>query len=243
MKTPLKKLLKILTPLTAAVLLLFVSSCNNWLFNEDNTKATWGTIITSFEFPEATFPYYIISDDSLLLCPVNHASIADFNPIDGQRVIVYYKPYGSDTTETNEIQYRKDITVVQVNLVPTQDMVYSSQKDTLGTDRVEPQFIWLGGGGLGSKRHLNIQYTIYASNTDKHKFNLVRDQNLESPMDSEGYYVVEFCHDAKEDPEYANYTNVISFPLEGECIEAGVKGLKIKVKTITQGNKEYILNY
>ena len=62
-------------------------------------------------------------------------------------------------------------------------------------------------------------------------------------MDSEGYYVVEFCHDANGDLEYANYTNVISFPLEGECIGVGVKGLKIKIKTITQGNKEYILNY
>lgn len=242
MKTPVKSIVKILTSLTAAALLLFVTSCNNWLFNEDNTKATWGTITKSYEFPEeeTSFPYYIISDDSLLLCPVNHASIANFDPIDGQRVIVYYKP---DTTEKNESQYWKDVTVVQVNLVPTQDMVYSSQKDTLGTDRVEPQFIWLGGGGLGSQRHLNIQYTIYASNTNKHKFNLVRDQHLESPMDSEGYYVVEFCHDANGDPEYANYTNVISFPLEGECIGVGVKGLKIKIKTITQGNKEYILNY
>ncbi len=242
MKTPLKSPFKILTSLTAAALLLFVSSCNNWLFNEDNTKVTWGTITRSYEFPEAakSFPYYIISDDSLLLCPVNHASIAKFDPIDGQRVIVYYQ---TDTTQTNESQYWKDVTIEQVNLVPTQDMVYSSQKDTLGTDRVEPQFIWLGGGGLGSKRHLNIQYTIYASNTDKHKFNLVRDLQLESPIDSEGYYVVEFCHNAKNDLEYANYTNVISFPLEGECIGDGIKGLKIKIKTITQGNKEYILKY
>ena len=40
-----------------------------------------------------------------------------------------------------------------------------------------------------------------------------------------------------------NYTTLLSYPLEGACIEEGVKGLKIKVNTISQGLKVFTLDY
>ena len=36
---------------------------------------------------------------------------------------------------------------------------------------------------------------------------------------------------------------MMAYPLEGECVEEGVKGLKIKVNTINQGEKVFTLDY
>ena len=129
-----------------------------------------------------------------------------------------------------------------MQMVDTKNFVFTYEPDTLGTDRVEPQYLWLAGGGLGTKRYLNLQLYIQAFTPDKHTFAMAYDLNRETPLE-DGYYCLEFQHDANEDPMYSNYTTLISYPLEGPCIEEGVKGLKIKVNTINQGLKVYTIDY
>ncbi|HHV02981.1 MAG: NigD-like C-terminal domain-containing protein [Bacteroidales bacterium] len=231
---------------TAAALFIFTSSCKGWLNSGDETHITWATISTDYELPAGDkYPYYFITDDTLLFCPKNHASIKELEPINGQRLILYYQFHGSTPQEKELSQADpviKYIDIVQMNLVDTEEFLYTSEPDTLGSDRVEPRYIWIAGGGLGTNRYLNLQVTIQATNPNKHSFKMIYDLNRETPLE-DGYYCLELRHEAKSDPQYTTFTTVMSYPLVGECIENGVKGLKIKVNTINEGLKVYKLDY
>ena len=236
--------------ITAAALLMTLGSCSKWLNPGEETKVVWATISTTYGMPPGEeYPFYFITDDSLLYCPMNHTSIDDdFEPVDGQRLILYYKFHGTSTQEESDEEQTlnpgeiKYIDIIQMQMVDTKNFVFTYEPDTLGTDRVEPQYLWLAGGGLGTKRYLNLQLYIQAFTPDKHTFAMAYDLNRETPLE-DGYYCLEFQHDANEDPMYSNYTTLISYPLEGPCIEEGVKGLKIKVNTINQGLKVYTIDY
>jgi len=245
-----RRTIKITLLITAAALIMTLGSCSKWLNPGEETKVVWATILTSYDLPlSEEYPYYFITDDTLLYCPMNHTSINDdFEPIDGQRLILYYKFHStttqveSDQEETLEPGDIKYIDIVQMQLVDTKNFINTSEPDTLGTDRVEPQYLWFAGGGLGTKRYLNLQLSIQAYNPEKHTFSLAYDLNRETPLE-EGYYCLELRHQSKNDPLINNYTTLLSYPLEGACIEEGVKGLKIKVNTITHGLKVYTLDY
>jgi hypothetical protein len=76
----------------------------------------------------------------------------------------------------------------------------------------------------------------------KHSFALIYDLNRETPLE-DGYYCLELRHKSNNDPLYTNFSTMMAYPLEGECVEEGVKGLKIKVNTINQGEKVFTLDY
>jgi hypothetical protein len=243
-----KRISNFIFMISAATLLLTLNSCSKWLDPGDNTKVTWGTITTDThqQEVEGNYPFYVITDDTLLFCPVNHTSIdEEFEPIDGDRLILYYTIHGDDQegeeaqTDVSPVQY---IDIVQMHLVDTEDFIYTGEPDTLGTDRVEPQYLWFAGGGFGSKRYLNLQVSIQAMDPTKHSFALIYDLNRETPLE-DGYYCLELRHKSNNDPLYTNFSTMMAYPLEGECVEEGVKGLKIKVNTINQGEKVFTLDY
>ena len=242
-----KRTAKLSYVLTAATLIVSLSSCNNWLNPDDDTYATWCTISTNYVLQAgAEYPFYFITDDSLLFCPENHASINDdFEPIDGKRLILYYQLHGT-TPEEKEISDQdpviKYIDIVQMHLVDTDEFIYTAEPDTLGIDRVEPQYLWIAGGAMGTSRYLNLQVSIQGMDPTRHSFSVIYNLNRETPLD-DGYYCLELRHDSDNDPLYTNYTTMLSYPLVGACIEEGVKGLKIKVNTINSGLKVFTLDY
>ncbi len=124
--------------ISAATLLLTLNSCSKWLDPGDNTKVTWGTITTDThqQEVEGNYPFYVITDDTLLFCPVNHTSIdEEFEPIDGDRLILYYTIHGDDQegeeaqTDVSPVQY---IDIVQMHLVDTEDFIYTGEPDHTG---------------------------------------------------------------------------------------------------------------
>jgi hypothetical protein len=244
-----KRTTKLTLLFTAAALIMTLGSCSKWLNPGEETKVVWATISTTYGMPPGEeYPFYFITDDSLLYCPMNHTSIDDdFEPVDGQRLILYYKFKETTTQEEGEEETLnpgdiKHIDIVQMQLVDTKEFYYTYEPDTLGTDRVEPQYLWFAGGGLGTKRYLNLQLSIQAYNPEKHSFVMAYNLSRETPLE-DGYYCLELHHQAKDDPLYNNYNTLISYPLEGPCVEEGVKGLKITVNTINQGIKVYTLDY
>ncbi len=243
-----KKNLTSLFLIGAAILSLTVTSCNRWLNPGPETYATWATLAISDPFGDiSSSPYYFITDDTLLLYPMNHSSVdTEFKAVHGQRLILYYTDYESPEgaksytlVDNSHIRY---INIVQMQLMTTRKIVKTSQPDTLGTDAIDPQYIWFGGGVFGTSRYLNMQLFLHAMDPEAHTFNLAHDLNRESPLE-DGYYFLELRHNAHHDPEFVDYTAMLSFLLEGDCIEEGVKGLKIKVRTNNQGTKVYTFDY
>ena len=100
-----RRTIKITLLITAAALIMTLGSCSKWLNPGEETRVVWATILTSYDLPlSEEYPYYFITDDTLLYCPMNHTSINDdFEPIDGQRLILYYK-FHSTTTQVESDQ-------------------------------------------------------------------------------------------------------------------------------------------
>ncbi|HPW78780.1 MAG TPA: NigD-like C-terminal domain-containing protein [Bacteroidales bacterium] len=241
-----KRFTKLIYLLAASIPIIFISSCSDWLNPGEATHVTWATLSTDYVLQAGKeYPYYFITDDTLLFCPENHTSIKDFKPIDGQRIILYYQFHGR-TPEEKELSQAdrvvKYIDIVQMNLVNTEEFLYTMEPDTLGNDRVELQHIWIAGGGLGTHRYLNLQITIQAMDPEKHSFKMIYDMNRESPLE-DGYYCLELRHEAQNDPQYTNFTTLLSYPVIGPCTDQGVKGLKIKVRTINEDLKIYTIDY
>ncbi|NLA15457.1 MAG: hypothetical protein GX877_02835 [Bacteroidales bacterium] len=239
---------KITIPLLigAMVLVLSFTSCNRWLDKGDETFVTWATLTIDppmLGLPD--LPYYFITDDTLVLCPMNHKTISqEFKPTEGQRLILYFSAKkGSDEgAGTSSAEVKHYIDIVQILLVVTKDIVYSDKTDTLGTDKVDAQHIWVTGGVFGTKHYLNMQLFMPAMEPTNHTFDLSYDITEESSLE-DGYYPLELHHNGRQDPPFVDYTTRVSFILEGDCRAEGVKGLKIKVNTINQGVKVYTIDY
>jgi hypothetical protein len=226
---------------------LTLSSCDSWLDRGEITYGNWATLSMTYKedgLPERSF--YFITDDTLVLCPMNqHIVSTDFKPRDGQRLVLFYKAHkfaegtSIPTPEKDHIAY---IDIVQMQLMSTKGVVNTFQPDTLGTDPMEPEYLWFGGNVFGTKRYLNVQLIIPAMEPKEHSFDLVRDLNRESPLE-DGYYFLDLRHNEKKDAHYIDYTARMSFLLEGDCVAEGVKGLKLRIHTFNQGVKIYTLDY
>ncbi|HHV40432.1 MAG: NigD-like C-terminal domain-containing protein [Bacteroidales bacterium] len=232
---------------TALVVGLTLSSCNTWLDRGEDTYASWATLSMTYqEDGLPARPFYFITDDTLVLCPMNHSSVdANFKPFDGQRLVLFFKAHkfaegtGTPTPEKDHIAY---IDIIQMQMMSTKGIVSTLEPDTLGTDPMEPEFLWFGGTVFGTNRYLNVQLMIPAMEPNDHTFDLVQDLNRESPLE-DGYYFLELRHNEKKDAHFIDYTARMSFLLDGDCAAEDVKGLKIRIRTINQGVKIYTLDY
>ena len=113
---------------------LTLSSCDSWLDRGEITYGNWATLSMTYKedgLPERSF--YFITDDTLVLCPMNqHIVSTDFKPRDGQRLVLFYKAHkfaegtSIPTPEKDHIAY---IDIVQMQLMSTKGVVNTFQPD------------------------------------------------------------------------------------------------------------------
>jgi hypothetical protein len=225
----------------AAIVGIFFSSCTKWLDNDDNNYAdykAWGTI-TCFK---SSNDFMIITDDSLKLVPLNTSQLSDYKPIDGQRVEVLYSiDKEQSSVYSDPKQY--NVNIFSIDDILTKDILQTNQIDTVAKDGIDPISIWISNNIYTNRKYINIYFKVLTSNLKPHLIYLVSDAS-KNPIDEEGYYNLEFRHNANGD-DYGYYAQgKVSFLLNEEIIADNVKGIRMKIYPIADNiPSEYIINY
>lgn len=179
------------------------------------------------------YPYYFLSDDTLKIYPKNYSELP-YEPTEGERLAVYYS---LPEESSNKTIYA---TVNAYDGILTKSIVRSTDTDTLGRDGSSPRSVWFSGGIYDTPKNVNIIFAFMASQYGiTHSVDMA-DSSLVNSVDTEGYYCLEFHHDANEDyPSYAT-EGLVSFPLTQEYLLPGIKGLKIRFDNIVDDDVTYV---
>ncbi len=201
--------------------------------NPENYQSKFATLVVNNPNESQEYPYYFVTDDSTKVLPANYKQI-NYNPKTNDRVIVYYQlpTLKSDEPVTADIKGVEDVL--------TKDIKKSDKPNEFGRDRTEPMAIWYSGGIYGATRSVNIKFKFWNSKAYiTHIVNLVEDTNVKDPIE-DGYYRLQFHHDARGDyRQFVSY-GYVSFPLTEAYIKEGIKGLKIRFDSFDSSKEEYI---
>ncbi len=205
------------------------TSCND---EPEVIYSCFSTVVVGADEVQPEFPYRFVSDDSLVIYPSNYKEMTNYQPVNNERCIVYFT-----FTPDNNVYYFGNIQMVEDVL--TKDIVKVHSPDTLGTDGADALSMWTSGGIYGADRYLTIKFSYFASkNLITHKVNLATDTTVVNPI-VDGYYCLDFHHDAEGDfPNFATY-GYVTFPLKGEYVAPGIKGLRIKFNNLLDEDVTY----
>lgn len=107
-------------------------------------------------------------------------------------------------------------------------------EDSIGNDKVEITNYWTSG------KYLNIEFQVLGTPRKLHFINLVERENAVD----KGFAKLEFRHNREGDNGDNPLCGLVSFDLgKYQPSESNLKGLKIKVNTFYEGEKEYTLIY
>jgi len=224
--------------------IFFTSSCDK----DNNSKINYSSYVTiSKNFSPDKFSFF--SDDSILFSVNNMSEFSelDFNR-DEQRAIIYF--YLSDTQSTPD-DNNINIDLTQIQPILTKDII-KTDKDTMATDPLAINQIWISNGGTNLKTYMNVSFSISVTYGANHSIDLYDDltanaasENL--PVDENGYYHLILSHDANEDSGFS-YTYLASFALNNEILADNVKGIKLRIDSTEsdaddQGHKVYTIDF
>jgi hypothetical protein len=125
-------------------------------------------------------------------------------------VLLKYEVIGEDSDNKSEgitDTYDYAVKALSVREVVTKDIVELNEenRDTIGTDPIFLNDIWLGGG------YLNLEFTFYG-NDKTHYINVVKDPAQQSADPAEVHLQVR--HDARDDDMNQRYRGLMSFHLD-----------------------------
>lgn len=226
-----RKIISIL--LTAFVTLIALSSCKH-----ENVYYYYA-YMTTVVSETGQYPRYFITDDSIRLNPLNYN---EFEAL--QNLKMNDRFIGRFTVPDEKINVNPiNAEITAVNPILTKDIVFSNNLDTLGRDGIKDMGMWQSGGIDGLKRFVTLIINFYTSNTGTvHKVNLVRDTRTPA-TDEEGYYCLEFRHDANNDGSEMEKQGTVSFVLTDEMTSENIKGLKVTYKDIMLGEHTLTLHF
>lgn len=165
------------------------------------------------------------------------SSNAWFKPIDGERVIAFFKPL-SDKLEGYNIAVQMDgaqsvLTKKVEDLTAENDAEYGNDPIV-----IYEGYMWLGGD------YLNLVFKQRIPRTEKHRISLVR--NVAEPFVEDGYVHLELRYntykDTTNDWQFSPVSYNLSefYPKEGE--DSNFKGFKVKINSKENGERTLILD-
>jgi hypothetical protein len=159
--------------------------------------------LVTVENPQSKTQFFMRRDDNKLLW-LEEGYAQNFNPDDGQRLLIYYNIL-SDKTDTGIYDY--DIKVIEAYKVLTKEIfqITPETQDSIGNDPVEAVNIWIGS------KYLNIyfEYFTYAASIP-HYINLVYDS---AKVYDDNKIHLEFRHNANNDVAFHKRWSVASFDI------------------------------
>jgi hypothetical protein len=187
---------------------VLVSSCKD---DDGYSLGKFWVDIATVENPneESYFMFTLDNGDRMWTAATG---IPGYHPKDGQRIIANYTIL-SDKSEGNS--YNHDVKLNGVHQVLTKDIfdVTPETQDSIGSDRVQIDDIWIGSDYLNVEFRFNGQSKV-------HYINLVSDV---SKQYDDGKIHLEFRHNANDDAAAFSQWSVASFrlkPLQQEGVDA-----------------------
>lgn len=179
--------------------------------------------------------YYLELDNQKKLFARDSSAIHYYKATAGQRIIAQYS-YLDEKIGT----YDHSVRIADLSKILTKPVIEITpeEEDSIADDKIEVISYWV------SKKYLNIEYQVLGANTEPHMLNLVEVENPKEP--EEGYASLEFRHNRFSDPEVRLYSGLVSFDLSALNYEPGaegVKGIKVRVNTLYQGEKTIKIKY
>ncbi len=180
--------------------------------------------------------YYFALDNGKKMYPSDTTRIHDYKVTDGQRAIAWF-----DKLAEVKTGYDYNITLRGISDVLTKNIIPLTEEtaDSIGDNRISiyNREAWVAQGYLTIRFYFMGTYNP----SQPHMLNLVQNETVE--YEDDGYIHLEFRHNAYDDPRDRLMHGYVSFKLDKIAEEMKTaKGLKIRVKTIEQGEKFYILN-
>ena len=238
-----KKIFRLMTLALFGTAILMTYSCSK----PEPVNNRFTTVMTQdgtgAEFASNT-PYFFVSDDSLRLYPVNYMDWPKYNPEDNSRVILFFTEDKTEGASGTGNVY--NVRMEDIGPITVKDVLFTENIDTTGADKAIPNSLWYSGGIYGAKKMINILFEInFSYPGGKHYIQLAGDLKSEEPLvDRDGYYHLEFRHNANGDPEGGYRTlTYFSFPLTEKMMDPSIKGLKIKFFTFHEGEKVITMKY
>ncbi|NDV84867.1 NigD-like protein [Bacteroides sp. 51] len=184
--------------------------------------------------------YYLEIDNGQKLWPAATA-IPWYKPVDGQRVWADYTLL-SDEIPNTEFAHAIKVNYLYNVLTKAVEDLTAENEEEIANDPAYIEDMWIGAN------YLNIQFVINIPINELHRVSLVENTLNEAPLiDEEGYICLEYRFNRADDV----YTNVrrsyVSFNL-GEygpqrLADDAVKGLKVKINSIKNGEKDIVFEY
>lgn len=207
-----------------------LQSCDNDGYSLGNFSVTMSTVRT-----EGGDAYSLEMDNGKRLW-VAASDIPWYKPIDGQRTIANITLLSGKYYEYDhmvKVNYLSDVLTKKV------EELTEENEEEFGNSPVYIEDMWVGGN------YLNIRQVFPIPYKELHLVSLVRNTTLEYPED--GYVHLEYRYNEQEASEDYARRGYISFNL-GEFGPAyfaniTVKGIKVKINSIKNGEKELVFNY
>lgn len=179
--------------------------------------------------------YYLEIDNGKKLWPAA-TNVSWYKPIEGQRVLADFTLL-SDKYENYDhmirVNYLWDVLTKRV-----EDLTAESE-DVFGNDPVDIEDMWIGGD------YLNVRFRFRIPHEKRHRVSLIRNTTVENPDD--GYIHLEYRYDNQDDESDYMRRSYVSFHL-GDLAPLSpnlgdVKGLKVKINSDSNGEKELVFDY
>lgn len=222
--------------ITLSFILLLVPFLQSCL--DDSEPVDSFVISTVKVLDETNKDYYFLLDNGKKMFPGITKWVGGYEPKDGQRAFVLFQEL-----EDKAAGYDYNIEVKRIENVLTKDVVdlTAENEKEIGDDAINTTYMWIAQG------YLTIEFQYFGTNSadKKHFLNLVvnkiKEKTEKDPSDN--YIELEFRHNAKEDTPAQLGEGYVSFKLDKIADQMeGKKGLKIRVKTIYEGVKEYTVD-
>ncbi|MGM0375862.1 MAG: hypothetical protein ACQEQ0_03740 [Bacteroidota bacterium] len=206
------------------ILLFSVSGC---IDDNDDQPPRYLELVTTVE---GQYDDPVVVTDSETVLRIEEYS-GDFDFESSERILLKYEITGEEGREDHDDQNTDSgvdysVKVISIQEVVTKQVVELNEenRDTIGSDPLFVNDIWLGGG------YLNIDFSFYGD--DKvHYINVVKDPAEQSDDETEIH--LEVRHDARGDDFRQRYRGLMSFYLDSLEVEE-----KNNLKLIFE-NKEF----
>lgn len=180
--------------------------------------------------------YYFSLDDGKKMYPGDITAVQHYPFVDGKRAFVSF-----NRLEEKVPGYDYNIQVERIDSILTKDIIPLTEEtaDSIGDNRINVTYRWVAQG------YLNMEYQFYGTRNPnkRHMLNLVHNQDTEL-VDEDGYINLEFRHNSFEDNGGFLGEGLVSFKLDKVAEEMKTaKGLRIRVKTIYDGEKFYNIDF
>ena len=190
---------------------LLLSSCNK---EKEDDGPMFYSYMTAVVPGVGEYPYYLITDDSLRLDPINHKEtiFTDKIKMNDRFLGTVQVPNYNPDDKNGKVEHMK-VKVMTLSPIYSSEIIRTERTDTLGNNGVLNPTGWICGGIDGTARFLNFKFMVNTS-----KFNITHmiylvDQFMDDPIDEEGYYQLQLYHNQNHDPEDFMAEVVVSFTI------------------------------